>query len=155
MNHHLCTIENDEKGTVVAIIGICGDNCAYCPRYIATQKGGIQELENVKELWLRLGLRDPAFPVQNMVCKGCMPENRCAYPEICSCVSEKAIENCGLCDEYPCELIKGAFNRSDKLKSHAAKVCTQEEMEMLQKAFFSKREYFDGIHQKHQNNVLK
>ena len=137
------------ENIMMEIIGICGDNCAYCPRYIATQNGSTQELEKVKELWVRLGLRDPAFPVKDMVCKGCVPENSCAYPEIRSCVSARAIENCGLCDEYPCELLKDACDRSDKLKSRAAKVCTQEEMDMLKKAFFSKREYFDSIHQRH------
>ena len=35
------------------MIGICGDNCAYCPRYTATLKGRTIELERVKELWVR------------------------------------------------------------------------------------------------------
>lgn len=135
------------------MIGICGDNCAYCPRYIATQNGRKIELEKVKELWVRLGLRDHDFPVKDMVCHGCTPENKCAYLELCSCVSAQAQENCGSCDEYPCKLIKNAFDKSEKLKSHAAKVCTQEEMDMLHKAFFSKKKYFDNIHQKHRKNV--
>jgi hypothetical protein len=131
------------------MIGICGDNCTYCPRYIATQNESTQELEEVKELWVRLGLRDPAFTVKDMTCHGCMPENKCAYRELPSCVSAKGVANCGFCDEYPCKLIRSAFDKSEKLKFHANKVCTQEEMDMLHKAFFSKKEYFDRIHQKH------
>jgi len=133
------------------MIGICGDNCEHCPRYIATQLGSKIELEEVKELWVRLGLRDHNFPVEDMVCYGCRPENRCAYTELCACVNIKGHENCGLCDDYPCELITTAFDKSDQLKSKAIKVCTPEEMIMLQKAFFSKKEYFDHIHQKHQH----
>ena len=129
--------------------GICGDNCAYCPRYTATQSGGKIELEKVKELWVRLGLRDPDFNIKEMACHGCTPENNCAYPELCKCVSEKAHENCGFCDEYPCKLLGKSFDKSEKLKSLSAKVCTREEMDMLNKAFFSKKEYFDSIHQKY------
>ena len=133
------------------MMGKCGDNCIYCPRYTATQKGGITELEKVKELWVRLGLRVPDFPVQDMACHGCKPENDCAYVELCTCVNTKGHENCGLCIEYPCKLINIAFEKTDKLKVHAEIVCTQEEMDLLDKAFFSKKEYFDIINQKYQN----
>ena len=77
-------------------IGICGDDCLYCPRYIATKKGGNKEMEEVKELWVRLGLREPAFPARDMACLGCRPENKCAYLEVRTCAYEKGIENCGL-----------------------------------------------------------
>ena len=135
------------------MMGICGDNCAYCPRYIATQNGRKIELEKAKDLWVRLGLIDHNFPVEDMACHGCMPENDCVYAKLCACVSEKGNKNCGSCEDYPCKLMNSVFDRSEKLKSHAAKVCTQEEMDMLQKAFFSKKEYFDRIHPKHRKNA--
>ena len=136
------------------MIGICGDKCNCCPRYIATQDGSIQDLEKVKELWVRLGLRDSNFLAQDMACEGCLPENKCAYIDLRSCPNLKSCENCGLCIEYPCKLIKRAFE-SEKLEIQAQKVCTQEEMEILRKAFFSKKEYFDHIHQKFQEKSRK
>lgn len=135
------------------MIGICGDNCGYCPRYRATQNGSKVELEKARELWERLGLRDHDFPVEDMACRGCFPENKCAYAELRACVNAKGHENCGLCDEYPCKRIISVFKKSEKLKSHAAKVCTQEEMDILNKAFFSKKDYFDHIHQKHRKKI--
>ncbi len=132
------------------MIGKCGDNCEYCPRYIATKSGSTTELEKVKELWVRLDLRDPDFPVQDMVCYGCRPENKCAYEELCTCIITKKLENCGLCKEYPCKLIKSVFDTSEKLKSQARMVCTNEEMELLNKAFFSKKKYFNHIHHRNQ-----
>ena len=132
--------------------GLCGDNCEYCPRYIATQKGTKVGLEEVKELWVRLGLSDHDFPAEDMACHGCSPESKCAYADLRACINEKGHENCGLCYDYPCLLIDSAFKKSEKLKSHAVKVCTQEEMNILHKAFFSKKEYFDYIHQKHLKN---
>jgi hypothetical protein len=130
----------------VSMIGICGDNCQFCPRYVATENGSAKELEKVKELWVKLGLRDPAFPAQEMACHGCKPENKCAYPEIRDCANERAVDNCGLCDGYPCGLINTALDRSEKLCSRAAVVCTPMEMEALRKAFFSKRQNLDEIH---------
>jgi hypothetical protein len=130
------------------LTAVCGDNCFHCPRYSATKSGNIKDLETVKKLWVRLGLRDPDFPVQDMECYGCKPENKCAYVELRTCVKKKEIENCGLCDQYPCGLINTAFDRSEKLRSQASGVCTKEEIDVLYKAFFSKKEYFDKIHQK-------
>ncbi len=125
------------------MIGTCGDNCAFCPRYVATQKGGMDELEKVKELWVRLGLRSPDFPAEDLICYGCRPENNCAYTELRSCVNAGKVQNCGFCDEYPCKLIKDAFVKSEKLKLHAKKVCSRKELDILDKAFFSKKEYFE------------
>jgi len=127
-------------------VGICGDNCAFCPRYIATQNGSAQELEKVKELWVRLGLIRPDFPLHAMACNGCVTENKCAYTELRTCVSSKGIENCGLCEKYPCKIVKNVFAKSEKLRSRVNQVCTKAEIELLHKAFFSKREYFDNIH---------
>ena len=83
-------------------MAICGDNCDSCPRYIATESGESIELEKVKALWVRLGLRGDEFPVEKMVCHGCKPNNACAYAELRSCVQKKSVDNCGCCDDYPC-----------------------------------------------------
>jgi hypothetical protein len=81
---------------------------------MATQNGRIEELEKIKELWVRLRLRAPDFPVEDMVCDGCKPENECVYTELRACVSTKMYDNCGFCDEYPCKLIQSAFDKSEK-----------------------------------------
>jgi len=127
-------------------IGICGDNCSYCPRYVSTQNGNAYGLDKIKELWVRLGLRDPTFAAQDLSCLGCRPENNCAYSELRACAIDKGIDNCGLCNGYPCKLINASFEKSETLRSHAARVCKAGEMNMLCKAFFSKQENLDQIH---------
>jgi len=127
-------------------IGICGDNCSFCPRYLATQSGETEELEKVKELWVRLGLRDSDFPPQYMACYGCRPGNDCAYSEVRACAYGKGLENCGLCQVYPCELLHAVFEKSEKLRSHAGHVCIPEEMDSLYKAFLCKQQNLDRIH---------
>jgi hypothetical protein len=127
------------------MIGICGDNCHYCPRYVATQNGDARELEKVKELWVRLGLRDPSFPPEDMACFGCGPENKCAYSKVRDCAHGKGIGTCGPCQAYPCELLKAVFENSENLRLRAARVCTPKEMDALCKAFFSKRQNLDQM----------
>jgi len=124
----------------MATIGICGDNCLFGPRYLATLSGKTEELERVKELWARLGLREPSILAQDLICYGCLPENDCAYSELKACISEKNIESCGLCETYPCQIVSAIFEKSEGLRSKMLSVCTPVERELLQKAFFSKRE---------------
>ena len=104
------SVKNEEE--YKNMIGICGDNCSFCPRYVATQKGSMEELEKVKDLWVRLKLRNPDFPAEGMICNGCSPENNCAYKELRTCVSIRKVKNCGFCDEYPCKLIKEVFDKT-------------------------------------------
>ncbi len=129
------------------MIGICGDDCLNCPRYRATGDKNPEALEKVRELWVKLGLRDPDFPAKELVCHGCKPENQCAYPELFVCARAKALDNCGLCPEYPCELIDAAFEKSAKLYRHVAAICSEQETAILKKAFFSKKQNLDQIHE--------
>ena len=103
-------------------------------------------MEKVKDLWIRLGLREHYFPVKDMACYGCKPKNKCAYTELRSCARNKMYENCGLCDEYPCNTINRVFDKSEKLKESVKHVCTQEEKDNFQKAFFSKKTYCNTQH---------
>ncbi|MEJ2567938.1 MAG: DUF3795 domain-containing protein [candidate division WOR-3 bacterium] len=126
-------------------IGVCGDNCSYCPRYIATLSGSAKELEKVKELWVRLGWRDESFPAEELTCEGCSPAVKCAYPELRDCAYEKEFPTCGICDNYPCKLVNAAFERTKRLASDAVKVCTPKEMDILNKAFLYKKRTLDEI----------
>jgi hypothetical protein len=137
----------------ISMIGLCGDNCEYCPRYVATQDGRIEELEKTKELWVRLGLRTPDFPVKDMICHGCKPENKCAYPKLRACVITKTYDNCGFCDEYPCEITQNTFDQSERLRGRVENICTQTEKDTLQKVFFSKKENFDRIDQERRRKM--
>jgi hypothetical protein len=102
-----------------------------------------EELEKVKELWVRLEWRDPDFPTAELSCHGCRTEIKCAYSELRTCTREKAVDNCGLCQRYPCKLIDAAFAKSEDVKVRAALVCKPNEMALLERAFFSKKQNLD------------
>ncbi len=70
-------------------------------------------------------------------------ENECAYNKVRTCADEKGIDNCGLCEGYPCEKLSSLFEITQKLRSHASQVCTEAEMDALTKAFFSNQENLD------------
>jgi hypothetical protein len=128
------------------MIGICGDSCVDCPRYKAAESGNAEDLEDVKAWWVRLGLREADFPAAEMACGGCRPENACAYPEIRDCAQSRKLKNCGLCGDYPCGLVAAAFEKTAAFHVRAAAVCAQEELDILERAFFRKRHILDWIH---------
>lgn len=127
-------------------IGVCGDNCSCCPRHIATLSGNLEELEKVKELWVRLGWRKESFSAEKLVCYGCSPDVECAYPQLHNCAEGKKISNCGLCNNYPCKLVNTAFERTNRSESVARGVCNVVEMNILNKAFFHKKRTLDKIY---------
>lgn len=124
-------------------IGACGDDCDACPRYKATKSGNIKELEKIKELWVRIGLRDDSIPVRELSCYGCQPHKYCGSRELLDCVVNRGIDNCGYCNSYPCEIVLESFNNSELWKLKIKDKCTEEEFELLDKAFCMKKMNLD------------
>jgi hypothetical protein len=133
--------------TAMPKIGICGDDCDACPRYQATRSGKTGELEKVRELWERIGLRDALFPAEKLACAGCSPANSCAYPDLLKCTHNRAVENCGFCGSYPCDRLTAVFGKSERWKREIAEKATPEEYRQLSTAFCKKKDNLDGIHQ--------
>lgn len=129
-----------------ASIGACGDDCSVCPRFLATVSGDPADLEDVRNLWVRIGLREPGFPVEDMACQGCCSSNRCAWPEVRGCVSSRGLTNCGRCGEYPCGSLHPVFDSTSSLSKKLETVCSQDEAGMLSSAFLCKRRNLDLEH---------
>ncbi len=83
----------------------CGNDCNVCPRYIATRAGNAERLREVAELWFRLGLRDTLPSADEMACYGCSSMPWCRHG-IRECAQEKGVDNCGQCQEYPCQTVQ-------------------------------------------------
>lgn len=124
----------------------CGDDCTYCPRFVGARDGDPIKPEEAKDLWSRLGLRGKGVLAEQMLCHGCLPQNDCAYPELRACAKARGYENCGSCDEYPCTLTMAMFAKTHDLATRAEQVCTQTELRLLRKAFFSKKIHLDRTH---------
>ena len=127
------SIENDGK-----IIAACGNDCAACPRYTARPYGKTEEeLLHTAELWMKIGYRDRVVSKEEISCTGCKPENWCRY-HVIRCCMEKGIQTCAACDEYPCENMKDCFSVTKSFEPKCREVCSDQEYEILKKAFFEK-----------------
>ncbi len=127
-------------------IGACGDDCTACPRFRATASGDPAALERVRDIWVRIGLREPGFPTDDMACRGCRSANRCAWPAVRGCASSRGLSNCGRCQDYPCVTILPVFESTSALTEKLDAVCSREEAGMLSRAFLRKRINLDLEH---------
>lgn len=115
-------------------ITLCGDNCLECPRYLAKTE---EELNNVAELWYRVGWRDTIVSHNEIRCTGCSSHKDCTY-QLVECIKEHKVDKCNQCSEFPCAKINSMLKRSCVYKEKCKSICSQDEYEHLEKAFFNK-----------------
>ena len=120
------------------IIAACGNDCSVCPRYNKPPYvKADDELRHTAELWMKIGYRDHVVTNEEIACYGCKPENWCRY-KVVKCTMEHGVDNCGKCPEYPCENIRECFEVTRSFEPMCKKMCTEEEYEIMRKAFFEK-----------------
>ncbi len=127
-------------------MGYCGDVCDYCPLYVATQSGSKERLQEAAVLWHKAGARPTVCPPEEMICHGCSRDKACQYG-IAQCASGKGLQHCGECSEYPCAVLASRFDVIPKLSEEWKSACTKEEYDLVQKAFFLKKENLDRARQ--------
>jgi hypothetical protein len=130
-------------------LGVCGDDCSLCPRYMATQSNDIEQLKKVASLWYRAGFRDSLVSAEEMACHGCQSAKTCAFGDLKNCAKKRNIHNCGECPDYPCSMIQKVFQQVKTVAETCRMKCSDTEFQQLQNAFFSKKERLDHIHKKH------
>jgi hypothetical protein len=125
-----------------AKMGFCGDICDHCPRYRATLSSNRAELERVAILWHKAGSGPKVLPPEEMICHGCSPEKKCPFG-FAQCASGKGLSNCGECILYPCPNLQARFDMIPSLSQQWKQVCTDQEYELVHKAFWQKKENLD------------
>lgn len=118
----------------------CGDDCAVCPRFLASTE---DELQETAEFWHRVGWRDHVVSNEKIRCKGCGTRGSCAFM-ILPCMREKNVEDCKNCGEYPCGKIVDMLRGSDIKEKQCAACCDDpKEWTMLKRAFYEKKKNLD------------
>lgn len=125
-------------------LACCGNDCACCPRYTATQSKDVPRLKEAAETWLRVGWRDTLAAPREMACGGCSTADWCRYG-IRDCAQQLQVANCGRCPRYPCPLLREAFARSAAYAARCREVCSPRQYAVLDDAFFKKRANLDRI----------
>jgi hypothetical protein len=120
-------------------IAHCGNDCGRCPRHLATREGGREKLRAVAALWLRIGWRDREPEPEEMACYGCGSTVWCRYG-IKPCAESRHAVACGECADFPCGLIRTAFEKTEEYREQCRRVCSAGEYADLEAAFFRKRE---------------
>lgn len=115
-------------------ITLCGDDCLKCPRYLAHTE---EELHRVAELWYRIGWRDHIVSNDEIGCTGCTSHKQCTF-QLVECVKQHQVRACHVCNEFPCAKIADMLRRSEQTQKKCREICTEEEYQMLQAAFFRK-----------------
>lgn len=86
------------------ILAFCGLDCLECPAYIGSQKGDQDLLRKTAKRW---STSKHKLEPNDIICDGCIFVNKrlasfCSECQVRTCGLEKEVENCGLCDDYPC-----------------------------------------------------
>lgn len=94
-------------------MGYCGLDCKSCECYIATINNDDALREKVAKEWCEKFHFE--FTKEMINCEGCKGDGVkigfCNMCEIRSCATEKKIENCKTCTEFPCDKINSFFNK--------------------------------------------
>ncbi len=126
-------------------LGLCGDDCNYCPRYLATVSSDEERLKEVAIMWQMIGWRNSVCSPEDMLCQGCASVKTCGLG-IKECVIENGIDNCGKCGDYPCEKLVKIFEDNRKEAIISKDRLSKQDYALFQKAFFSKKERLNKIH---------
>lgn len=129
------------------LIAYCGNDCSWCPRYIATQSGELEQLREVARIWQKAGWRDGLEPPEKMACHGCLSADWCRY-SIRQCAEDKGVDICGRCPDYPCPIVIKVFERTGQYAARCKEVLPAADFQRLQKAFFNKKDNLDRISKK-------
>ena len=132
------------SGEPMLKLSFCGDDCNYCPRYLATQSGNEEHLKEVAAFWQMIGWRDNEESLEKISCHGCSTVKTCGLG-IKDCVIEKGVDNCGKCSEYPCRKLLKIFKNNEKEAVICKDRLSVTDYKLFQRAFFSKKERLDRI----------
>lgn len=90
------------------IISFCGLDCEECPAYIGTQEGDKDLIKKTAKRW---STSKHKLVPDDIICDGCISVDRrlasfCSECHVRICGVGKGVDNCGLCDEYPCKKLE-------------------------------------------------
>ena len=98
----------------------CGLDCAACDAFLATQADDDARRAAVAKDWSsRYGVE---VKPEHINCDGCRADGRkvhyCAnLCEIRKCCLARNLDNCSLCSDYPCQIIKSFFQIAPEMRA--------------------------------------
>lgn len=125
----------DELKVTKPIISVCGDDCAVCPRFLASTE---EELHETAVFWYKAGWRDHVVSNEEIKCTGCGCRPDCSF-KLLPCTKEHGVSMCSECSDFVCEKVKNTLSGSYKKMLNCKKACESEiEFELFKRAFYEK-----------------
>ncbi|MFH0962058.1 MAG: DUF3795 domain-containing protein [archaeon] len=94
------------------LLSFCGLDCSKCPAHLAMKTG---ELKYKKEAFEKWGRKYAGLRIEEIGCVGCVSSGKlwpgCSSCPVRACGMERRRENCGSCEEYPCEKLETLWKR--------------------------------------------
>ncbi|KAB3529424.1 DUF3795 domain-containing protein, partial [Alkaliphilus serpentinus] len=101
------------------IVAYCGNICNDCPVLIATMANDMEMKRNLAKEYSK---EDYVLNPEDINCYGCTITDKnqlfkfCMECEIRLCGLGREVENCGHCNDYPCDKLNKPFEMSAKSK---------------------------------------
>ena len=108
-------------------------------------------MKKVAELWKIVGWEDTIQSLDKIACCGCDSLEICGLG-VRECAVEKGLDSCGKCADYSCDKYLAIFKNNEKEAAICKEKFSKEDYELFQRAFFSKKERLDKIHQDYLDN---
>lgn len=124
------------------IIAYCGNVCTSCPRFLATFNNNREQLQAVRNLWVKTELRDESVIAEDLKCRGCTSATHCRHG-IRECAQSKKVQTCAECGDYPCSKLNLAFDRTAEFAHECKGNCTPEEYSSMDESMFQKKSTLD------------
>lgn len=105
---------------MAGFMAYCGQDCAECEAYQATQADDVVWKERVAAQW-RADYNNPDFNIMSVTCDGCNSTSGrlgsyCGICPVRACAEEHGVENCAYCPDYECDTLAAFFKMAPQLK---------------------------------------
>jgi len=99
------------------VIAFCGLICSECPAFIAKQTDDFELRKKTAEEW---STEEWPLTVTDINCDGCTSGGElasfCAVCEVYKCGTERGLQNCAYCTEYPCDKLEMPWSHSPEAR---------------------------------------
>lgn len=133
--------EHDNPGK---LISACGFRCDLCPAFVENLTGQSDQ-RNVAAGWKKF--YDIDMVPERIVCNGCreviaegreLPAREC---QTRTCVVKKGLENCGHCEDYPCERLDSVMSNVERTREKFEGSISEEERQKFFEPYQARRNF--------------
>lgn len=107
------------------MMSCCGLMCHECGAFLSRQNNDDALRTKTANEWSAMFNAD--IKPEDVNCDGCCSEggvhfSHCNVCEIRKCCTDKGVTNCGVCDEYACDVLEAFFKMAPEARENLEKI---------------------------------